>query len=288
MAMDARPGGRAGRPVRRDPHRARQHLAGHGGDVPGRAGRGLRGLRDRHAAADAGRQARPRHRQRPHPGRLPHRQPARRAGARRGDLRGRHGAAVHDPDRLRRPRRRPGLPHRYAAGRGARARRDPRPPGHRRGRALAGRQQAGAHPRPGDRGLQHHLGRPVVGAGAVVAGAGRDGRGRLRPAHHRVGARRAAGDGGVRAGREAGPAGHPDAHRAGVRGGLPPRDGADDLAVGGVPADVLLRRLRLHLGDAVAGGAAAGGAHGVPGPRRLGLHAVRHGRHARSARCWAG
>ena len=114
------------------------------------------------------------------------------------------------------------------------------------------------------------------------------GRGRLRPAHHRVGARRAAGDGGVRAGREAGAAGHPDAHGAGVRGGLPPRDGADDLAVGGVPADVLLRRLRLHLGHAVAGGPAAGGAHGVPGPGRARSTCCASWAACSAARCSAG
>ena len=34
--------------------------------------------------------------------------------------------------------------------------------------------------------------------------------------------------------------------------------GADDVAVGGVPADVLLRRLRVHLGDAVAGRCGSG------------------------------
>ena len=40
-----------------------------------------------HAAADAGRQARPRHRQRPDHGRVHHRQPARRAADRRGAVR---------------------------------------------------------------------------------------------------------------------------------------------------------------------------------------------------------
>ena len=44
--------------------------------------RGVRRLRERHAAADARRARRPRHRQRPAPGRVPHDEPARRAAAR--------------------------------------------------------------------------------------------------------------------------------------------------------------------------------------------------------------
>ena len=101
---------------------------------------------------------------------------------------------------------------------------------------------------------------PVVGAGALGAGAHRHRGGRLRPADHGLGARRAARDVLLRPARAAGPAGHADAGRPPRRGAVPPRDGADHLRVGGVPADVLLRCVRLRVGDAVAGGAAARGA----------------------------
>ena len=77
-----------------------------------------------------------------------------------------------------------------------------------------------------------------------------------------------------------GPAGPADAARARLRGGLPPGDGADDVAVDGVPADVLLRRLRVRVGNAVQRRAPARGADRVPGAGRVGLHDLRDGRHA--------
>ena len=98
---------------------------------------------------------------------------------------------------------------------------------------------------------------------------------------HRVRPRWPARDVLLRLAREAGAARHPHAHGAAVRGALPPRHGADHLALGGVPAHVLLRGVRLRVGHALVDRPAARGAHGAPGSCRLGLHDLRDGRHAR-------
>ena len=66
---------------------------------------------------------------------------------------------VRRPGHLRRARGGARQPDRHAQGRRPRERRHPRPPGHRRGRALADGQPPGADARAGDRHLQHHLGR---------------------------------------------------------------------------------------------------------------------------------
>ncbi len=182
--------GRRG-PVRHHRHRPgrRDRRAGH--DVPVRGRRGVRGHGQRHAAADARAARGPRRRQRPAAGRVPHDQPARRAARRRLPLRRWHGLAVLRAGDLR------------GAGRAARrADRDPargatRPGGHpraprrRRRAALDQAAPAGAHARARHPGVQRDVGRGVVGAGAVVAGRARHGPGRLRPADHGGGRRRA-------------------------------------------------------------------------------------------------
>ena len=93
------PGRRARRPRRHDRHRRGQHRGRAGRDLPARHRRDLRRHHDRHAAADARGQARPRHRQRPADRRHGDAQPARRPADRGAAVRPRALAAVRRPRR---------------------------------------------------------------------------------------------------------------------------------------------------------------------------------------------
>ena len=201
-------------------------------------------------AADAGGQARPRYRQRadqvgfltanqlvgPAVGALP--------------VRVGHGGAVHVQAVCVALGVRARLADRHAAVARCARRRDPRPAGHRRGRALASRERAGAHARLVIVAFNvtwaapwsvlvlwslERVGMDEAGFGLLTTPSALGG---LLGRSPTAGSRRVPLATLMRA-------------VLAVRGGLPPGDGVHDLAVGGVPADVLLRRLRVHLGDAV-------------------------------------
>ena len=258
-------------------------------DVPPRRGRGLRRHRERPPAADARRARGPRHRQRTPPGGVPHRQPARRTAARGVPLRRRRRVAVPRAGAVRRARGAARVEGGDASRCRSRPRGHPRAARHRRRDALDPAPPAGAdagarHPR-----RQHHVGRGVVSARALLPRPTRHGRGRRRAARDGRGGRWARQHERLRHDRAPGRAGDHHARLPAARGAHPPRPGPHDDGVGGHRHHGGLRRLRVRVGHRLAGRAPALGAAGVPGPgrervRRRALPRARH----RAGRPWAG
>ena len=101
---------------------------------------------------------------------------------------------------------------------------------HRRGVPLGAAPRRRTHPGADDLHLQHHLRRGLVGARPLRHPAAGHGRGRVRPAHDRLGGGRTGGHGGVRLDHPPGQPRRHHADRAGHRDVHAPRPGPDHQA----------------------------------------------------------
>ena len=167
-----------------------EHRPGARRDLRPRGGRDLRRHQHRHAAADARRQARPRHRERPDHRRDGHAQPARRAADRGAAVRAGPRAALRHPDRVCRGQHPAGAADPASGARRGQDRTEVDPQGRPRGSGLGLAPRRRAHAGADDRHLQRDVRRGLVGPRALLDRAAPPGSSGVRAAHLGSGLRR--------------------------------------------------------------------------------------------------